>query len=59
MTIHDETSAWHALPVPLMAHDDPRHHRLMYGRIVRGVVANWSDELGPWATHWEVLPVEA
>jgi hypothetical protein len=58
MTDSDETCAWHALPLPLMVHDDPRYGRLLYGRIVRGVVFRWSVDLGPWSTHWVLLPVE-
>jgi hypothetical protein len=57
MTTLDETCVWRALPVPLMTHNDPRQRRLLYGRIVRGVVARWSVELGPWATHWVLMPV--
>jgi hypothetical protein len=59
MTDPDETCSWRALPVPLMAHNDPRHSRLLYGRVVRGVVIRWWVELGSWATHWVLLPVES
>ncbi len=58
MTITHETFAWRALPVPLMAHNDPRLSRLIYGRIVRGIVIRWSSKRGTWATHWGVIPVE-
>lgn len=52
----DETCAWHALPVPLMSVDDPRQQRLIYSRIVRGVVVRWSIDLESWTTHWVLLP---